>query len=110
MRVVLAAAIVASLAVPALAPVPRAAIWRDGKERTAPEGRRPTRLRRGLQASLGAIPDKGPTDPWGTVRSTEAPKPRRRPRPRNPRPRQPTGRPQPSRSERSARAPLTRCD
>ena len=27
------------------------------------------------QRSLGAIPDKGPNDPWGTVRSNDAPKP-----------------------------------
>ena len=25
--------------------------------------------------SLGNIPDKGPTDPWGAARSTDAPKP-----------------------------------
>jgi hypothetical protein len=29
---------------------------------------------RAYQKSLGNIPDAGPTDPWGAVRSTDAPK------------------------------------
>jgi hypothetical protein len=29
---------------------------------------------RAYQKSLGNIPDQGPTDPWGAVRSTDAPK------------------------------------
>jgi hypothetical protein len=29
---------------------------------------------RAYQRSLGAIPDRGPSDPWGAVRSNDAPK------------------------------------
>ena len=73
MRVVLAAAIVASLAVPAFAQshVPR--YGEADKDKTASEKAADKAAADAYKRSLGAIPDKGPGDPWGTVRSTDAP-------------------------------------
>jgi hypothetical protein len=72
MRVILAAAIVAALAVPALAqqseksPEQVQQILKDRADRAANEA---------YKKSLRSIPDQGPTDPWGGVRSNDASKP-----------------------------------
>jgi len=72
MRIVLAAAIIASLATTALAQ------QAPGQEKT-PEQLAKERADRAAneayKKSLKAIPDQGPTDPWGAARSTEAAKP-----------------------------------
>ena len=76
MRIVLAAAIVASLAVPAFAQqshVPR--YGETEKDKTASQKAADKAAADAYKRSLSAIPDKGPGDPWGTVRSTDAPKP-----------------------------------
>ena len=76
MRVVLAAAIVASLAAPAFAQqshVPR--YGETEKDKTASQKAADKAAADAYKRSLSAIPDKGPGDPWGTVRSTDAPKP-----------------------------------
>ena len=70
MRIVLAAAIIASLATPALAqqapgPTPEQ-LAKERADRAANEA---------YKKSLRNIPDQGPTDPWGAARSTEAAKP-----------------------------------
>jgi hypothetical protein len=44
------------------------------KDKTAQEKDADKAAERAYQRSLGNIPDKGPTDPWGVVRSTDAPK------------------------------------
>lgn len=76
MRVVLAAAIVASLAVPAFAQqshVPR--YGETEKDKTASQKAADKAAADAYKRSLSAIPDKGPGDPWGTVRSPDVPKP-----------------------------------
>jgi hypothetical protein len=77
MRVFLAAMMVALLAGPAYAqtekPIPR---YGDiGKAKTPQEIEADKEAERAYKRSLGNIPDQGPTDPWGTVRSDGAPKP-----------------------------------
>ena len=44
-------------------------------EKTAVEKNAEKDANQAYRKSLGNIPDKGPADPWGTVRSTDAPKP-----------------------------------
>jgi hypothetical protein len=70
MRVVLAAAIIISLAAPALA--------QQQPEKT-PEQLAKERADRAAneayKKSLRTIPDQGPTDPWGGVRSNDGSKP-----------------------------------
>ena len=75
MRVILAAAIVASLAVPAFAQQP-SHVPRYGEtetDKTASQKAADKADAEAYKRSLSAIPDKGPGDPWGTVRSTDAP-------------------------------------
>lgn len=75
MRVVLAAAIIASLATAAFAqqaPVPR--YGEVDKDKTPSQKAADKAAQDAYQRSLGAIPDQGPSDPWGTVRSNNAPK------------------------------------
>jgi hypothetical protein len=76
MRVVLAAAIVASLAVPAFAQQSHMPQYGEtDKDKTASQKAADKADAEAYKRSLSAIPDKGPSDPWGTVRSTDAPKP-----------------------------------
>jgi len=76
MRVVLAAAIVASLAVPAFAQQSHVPQYGETeKDKTASQKAADKAAADAYKRSLSAIPDKGPGDPWGTVRSTDAPKP-----------------------------------
>ncbi|MBV8924776.1 MAG: hypothetical protein JOZ74_05340 [Bradyrhizobium sp.] len=74
MRFLLAIAISASLAAPAFAQdnhVPR--YGEEDKEKTAAQKAADKAAAEAYQRSLGAIPDKGSSDPWGAVRS-DAPK------------------------------------
>ena len=71
MRVLLAAAIIASLATPAFAQQ-GGHVQQYGepdKDKTAAQKAADKAAAEAYQRSLGAIPDKGPSDPWGTVRS-----------------------------------------
>ena len=75
MRVFAAAAVIAILAGPAYAqsqPVPR---YGDIDSKKSPQEIEAEReSEKAYKRSLGNIPDQGPTDPWGTVRSDNAPK------------------------------------
>jgi hypothetical protein len=75
MRVFAAAVVIALLAGPAYAqtqPVPR---YGDTDKKKSPQEIEAEReSERAYKKSLGNIPDRGPTDPWGTVRSDNAPK------------------------------------
>ena len=77
MRIVLAAAVLALLAGPAFAQnddhVPR--YGEEDKEKTPEQKRGEKAAQDAYQRSLSNIPNKGPTDPWGAVRSTDTPKP-----------------------------------
>jgi hypothetical protein len=75
MRVFRAAAVIALLAGPAYAqsqPVARYGETAKTKSPQEIEGER--EAERAYQRSLGNIPDKTPSDPWGNVRSESAPK------------------------------------
>jgi hypothetical protein len=76
MRIILAAAVLALLAGPAFAQnddhVPR--YGEEDKEKTPEQKRGEKAAQDAYQRSLSNIPDKGPTDPWGAVRSTDTPK------------------------------------
>ena len=76
MRVFAAAAVIALLAGPVYAqsqPVPK---YGDAdKEKTPQQIEAEREAERAYKRSLGNIPDQGPTDPWGNVRSDGAPKP-----------------------------------
>jgi hypothetical protein len=76
MRVIRAAAIIAMLAGPAYAQqkqIPK--YGEEDKDKTAVEKEADKAAERAYQRSLGNIPEKGPTDPWGQVRNTDTPKP-----------------------------------
>jgi hypothetical protein len=76
MRVFRAAAVIALLAGPAYAQgqasVPR---YGDMKEKSPQEIAAEREADKAYQKSLGNIPERGPADPWGNVRSDAAPKP-----------------------------------
>jgi hypothetical protein len=74
MRIFCAAAIFALLAGPAFAqqkPVPR---YGEDSSKTPDEIATEKANDQAYKKSLGNIPDKGPVDPWGNARSTDAPK------------------------------------
>ena len=74
MRVVCAAVAIALLAGPAYAQgkaVPR--YGEAEKEKTRLEIEAEKAARKAYQDSLSSIPDKGPSDPWGNVRSDSKP-------------------------------------
>jgi hypothetical protein len=74
MRILLAAAIAMLLAGTAMAQN----VQRYGEpdhEKTAVEMNAEKDANQAYKRSLSNIPDKGPSDPWGTVRTTDAPKP-----------------------------------
>ena len=76
MRVALAAVLIAVLAGPAYAqtqPVPR--YGETDKTKSPQEIAAEKEAEKAFQRSLGNIPDKGPSDPCGNVRSDGAPKP-----------------------------------
>jgi hypothetical protein len=74
MRVFRAALVIAFLAGPAYAQsVPK--YGEESKEKSATEKEADKAAERAYQRSLGNIPNQGPTDPWGVVRSNnDAPK------------------------------------
>ena len=74
MRVVLTAAVIALLAGSAYAQqVPQ--YGDTGKPKSPQEIQAERDTEKAYKRSLGNIPDQGPTDPWGNVRSDSAPKP-----------------------------------
>jgi hypothetical protein len=74
MKIICAAAVLALLAGPAYAQgiVPKYGEVDQKKSPQEIEAERESE--RAYKRSLGNIPDQGPTDPWGTVRSDNAPK------------------------------------
>jgi hypothetical protein len=77
MRVLRAAAIIALLAGPAYAQTGGEHVQRYGetsKPKTPQEIESEKQADKAYSNSLGNIPDKAPTDPWGNARSAEAPK------------------------------------
>ena len=73
MRIFCAAAILALLAGPAFAqqkPMPR---YGEDSSKTPDEIATEKANDQAYKKSLGNIPDKGPSDPWGNVRSDAAP-------------------------------------
>jgi hypothetical protein len=75
MRAFLALVILAALVCPVYAQdnhVPR--YGEEDKDKTDQQKAADKADQRAYQKSLGNIPDKGPSDPWGSVRSTDAPK------------------------------------
>ena len=76
MRAVLALITIAFLSAPAFAQdnhVPR--YGEEDKPKTNSQKAADKAALEAYQRSLGGIPDKGPSDPWGAARSTETPKP-----------------------------------
>jgi hypothetical protein len=76
MRVFRAAAVIALMAGPAFAqtqaPVPR---YGDEDKGKSPQDIAAEKAaEKAYKRSLGNIPDQGPSDPWGNVRSNSAPK------------------------------------
>jgi hypothetical protein len=75
MKVLRAAAMIALLAGPAYAQAPQVPQYGDpGKPKSPTEIEADKAAQRAYEHSLGNIPDKGPTDPWGSARSIDAPK------------------------------------
>jgi len=81
MRVLLAATVIAALVTPAVTTTALAQqkhmqeYGEADKDKTASEKAVDKAASDAYQRSLGSIPDKGPQDPWGTVRSNDGPKP-----------------------------------
>lgn len=75
MRVLCAAAMIVLLAGPAYAQKQIPRYGEEDKDRTPSEIEADKTAERAYKNSLGNIPDKGATDPWGNVRSDNAPKP-----------------------------------
>jgi hypothetical protein len=76
MRFLLAVALIGLLVGPSYAqekPVP--GYRASEKDKTPTEKAADVEAERAYKRSLGNIPDQGPTDPWGNVRSDGAPKP-----------------------------------
>jgi hypothetical protein len=75
MRIFLAAAIVTALAQPAFAQQqPIQKYGEEAKEKSPTELQAEKDAQKAYGNSLKNIPDKGPVDPWGAVRSNDAPK------------------------------------
>jgi hypothetical protein len=76
MRVFLAAAVIALLAGPVCAQAQSIPKYGEiDKAKTPQEIQADRDAERAYKRSLGNIPDKGASDPWGNVRSESAPKP-----------------------------------
>jgi hypothetical protein len=76
MRVLLAAVMIALLVGPAYAQDQHMPKYGEApKDKTPQEIAAEKEAQRAYQRSLGNIPDQGPSDPWGNVRSDSAPKP-----------------------------------
>jgi hypothetical protein len=75
MKVFRAAALIALLAVPAYAQTPTVNLMPEVKSRTPEEKEQDAISDKAYRESLRKIPDaKATSDPWGAVRTTEAPK------------------------------------
>jgi hypothetical protein len=75
MRVFAVAAVIALLAGPAYAQDKSIPKYGDvDKDKTPQQIESEREAERAYKRSLGNIPDQGPTDPWGNVRSESAPK------------------------------------
>ncbi len=75
MRVFAAAAVIAVLAGPACAQSQSVPKYGDvDKEKTRQQIEAEREAERAYKRSLGSIPNQGPTDPWGNVRSESASK------------------------------------
>ena len=86
MRVVCAAAVMFLLTAPAYAQTPNVNLIPELQSKSPEEKEQEAIKEKAYRESLRKIPDaKASSDPWGTVRSNEAPKaaapPNRRPRP-----------------------------
>ena len=69
------AAVLAVLAGPAYAQMPNINLLQDGPSKTQEEKEQDAAKDKAYKDSLRKIPDaKASSDPWGTVRSTDAPK------------------------------------
>ena len=75
MRVFLAAVMIVALAGPAFAQDTHVPRYGEQKAKSPEEIEAEKEADKAYQRSLGNIPDKGPADPWGNVRSDTAPKP-----------------------------------
>jgi hypothetical protein len=75
MRIFRAAAVIALLAGPAYAQSQSIPKYGEFKDKSPQEISAEREAERAYTKSLGNIPEKGPADPWGTVRSDGAPKP-----------------------------------
>jgi opacity protein-like surface antigen len=75
MRILLAAATTMLLAGTAMAQDHVQRYGEPDHEKTAVEKTAEKDANQAYKKSLGNIPDKGPTDPWGAVRTTDTPKP-----------------------------------
>ena len=76
MRVFLAAAMIALLAGPVYAQSHSVPKYGDEPKAKSPQEIQAERAaEQAYKKSLGNIPDKGPSDPWGNVRSDSPPKP-----------------------------------
>jgi hypothetical protein len=76
MRVLLAAAMIALLSGSAYAQADRVPRYGEvDKDKTPSQIEADKEAQRAYQRSLGNIPERGATDPWGGVRSDSAPKP-----------------------------------
>ncbi len=75
MRAFFALVIIAALAGPAFAQDNHIQRYgEEDKEKTDAQKAGDKADQRAYQKSLGNIPDQGPVDPWGAVRSNDAPK------------------------------------
>ena len=73
MRVIRVAALIVLLSGPAFAQHVQQAGEAD-KEKTPGQIQSEKQAKQAYERSLGNIPDKGATDPWGAVRNNDAPK------------------------------------
>jgi hypothetical protein len=86
MRVLCAAAMIALLTGPAYAQQKSVPKYGDAPvEKSPSEIEQDRAAERAYKRSLGNIPDQGPTDPWGSARSVDAPKAVAKPSPAKPR-------------------------
>jgi hypothetical protein len=74
MRIFCAAAVLAFLAGPALAQEKQVPRYGEDGSKSPQEIAADKAADKAYNKSLGNIPDKGPVDPWGSARSTDAPK------------------------------------
>jgi hypothetical protein len=74
MRIFLTAAVIALMAVPAYAQKQVPQYGEEDKDKTPAEKAADKAAEQAYKRSLGNIPDQGTTDPWGAVRSDNAPK------------------------------------